>query len=123
MGDFQGHLTYIGYQGSSTVDLVLVSETNCAITFHFRLNFTLRSQTNFKLYKNNLNYFENCNLNNAELDEKQIRCKYQENCKENFIKVPEKEVECLHNLKDKNNTKDNIKNNNNTNNYTKKSKY
>ena len=55
-GDFQGQLTYIGYQRCGTVDRSrfspcarnnLTTINNCSIPSHFRFNFTLRSQICF----------------------------------------------------------------------------
>ena len=51
-GDVQGYLAYIGYQGCFTVCRFspwVRNDLNAAAlkSFHFRLNFTLRSQTSF----------------------------------------------------------------------------
>ena len=69
--------TYIGYQDCSTVELILASETTLTqspiVQYRSILDLTVLSAHKlvlFKLYQNNINYLENCNLNNAELDGK-----------------------------------------------------
>lgn len=129
-GDFQGYLTYINYQGCSTINLVLESKATWTLSptvqYLSILDLTLISDQKqpvlVKLYKNNISYFEICNSHNEEPHKKPVRYKWQENCNENFTKVLQKEVEILPNIKDKNNTKDNLKNNNN-NSYNKNNKY